>query len=165
MRKIQTMLLAMGLIGGATMIVGCEKTASTDKATREAKREAEDTKTDAKRTAEDLKTDAKRTAEDLKASADDAARAEKAVRESVVKPINEGLVMADDKIKAMTTEEGKLTGDTKKVISDKIVKAKELLAKVKDAVKAYSEAAGDKATAAKDTMLKLFGELKTAVGL
>ena len=163
MRKIQSMLLTMGLIAGSTAIVGCEKTKDTMTSAKSATTGVVGKMGDEAKKAGD---EMKKAGEDAKASAADmAAKAEATAKESLLKPINEMLVAAEEKIKSLTTDESKAAGDAKKVFADKIAKAKELLPKVKDAIKAVTESTGDKMTAAKEQLMKLVGELKTALGL
>ena len=163
MRKIQSMLLTMGLIAGSTAIVGCEKTKDTMTSAKSATTGVVGKMGDEAKKAGD---EMKKAGEDAKASAADmAAKAEATAKESLLKPINEMLVAAEEKIKSLTTDESKAAGDAKKVFADKIAKAKELLPKVKDAIKAVTESTGDKMTAAKEQLMKLVGELKTTLGL
>ena len=163
MRKIQSMLLTMGLIAGSTAIVGCEKTKDTMTSAKSATSGVVGKMGDEAKKAGD---EMKKAGEDAKASAADmAAKAEATAKESLLKPINEMLVAAEEKIKSLTTDESKAAGDAKKVFADKIAKAKELLPKVKDAIKAVTESTGDKMTAAKEQLMKLVGELKTTLGL
>jgi len=170
MRKIQSMLLTMGLIAGSTAIVGCEKTKDTMTSAKSATSGVVGKMGDeAKKAGDEMKKagdEMKKAGEDAKASAADmAAKAEATAKESLLKPINEMLVAAEEKIKSLTTDESKAAGDAKKVFADKIAKAKELLPKVKDAIKAVTESTGDKMTAAKEQLMKLVGELKTTLGL
>ena len=186
LRKLQVLVLGFGFAVGAAATVGCEgakdkttgPTVNNDSKRQEMQKSANDRMKDLGEKAKDGAKDVADKGKDVAGKVGDkiAEGADKAkdvagdlvakAKETFLKPIQEMLGTADTKIAKLADEEkAATTPEAKKVVSDKMAKAKELMGKVKEKIAAISTASGDKWEALKDELSKLLPELKTTLGL
>ena len=186
LRKLQVLALGFGFAVGAVATVGCE--GAKDKTTGPVVSNNEKMKEAMKKTGDAMKDMGDKGKEGMKDAADKGKEVAGKVgdkivegadkvkdvagdlvtkaKETFLKPIQEMLSgTVEPKIKKLEVEEKTATGDAKKVASDKITKAKELMGKVKEKIAAVTAASGDKWETVKDELTKLVGELKTHLGL
>jgi len=159
MRNVRTWAVVVALGGGLTGLVGCEEAKTKSS---ELKQQAADLKKDGAKALDQAKDKVEAAAKDVKAGADDLV---KAAKETFLKPVTAMVGQAEEKIKSLMADEGKATGDAKKVLTEKIAKAKELLPKIQEKIKAITEASGDKWEAIKEELTKLASDLKATLGL